>query len=789
VLSNLPVIPVDLTSRGSSCDPPSPRGASRTCPRIIAGICASFLAAALLPAAAARAAAEAGYIQLSQARQQLTAIQQGIPSASDRRLRELREQSLDLQTQLQEASGHLEPQLIQAQARMAELGTPSTDTKEPNDVAAQRKKLEQTETTLEGKLRLANLLALEAEQTIGRISARIRAQFRERVSTRFNSPFERGFWSELRTDAPEDFRRARAFEDQVTAILRRSSPLSWLGVLVIATLILLARWQVSRKLRAIANARSWHSLGAFTSVLLDAVSAAIVAWVAVLAFNSDGGPEEPVSDLLSGMVITIAFGIYVYALGTAVRASLRGFSLQFAVMITLASVAEQLATAINASPSSTVTLDGITTLIVAATLASGLRRALRSAYSLPAWLVICLRIGWLAIGGSALCVIVGYVALGTFVVEQLAWGLIVVGTCYVVQRMVVESVSGLMPVRAKDGPSQSTATPLARAAVVVSALASFAIWFIAVLLLLAPYGAGAVDLLPQLNRIRQGVSIGALELRPAPVARSILILGVGLGTVRVLKNWLQRRYLPLTRLDFGMRESVTSLVGYVGYAIATAVALSAMGVGFQQIAWVVSALALGIGFGLQAIVQNFVSGLILLAERPVRVGDWVAIGEFEGDVRRINARATEIQRLDRSTVIVPNSEFITKVVRNITYANPLGRVRIILPMPLGTDVEQVRTELLKAFEAQSDILGEPAPNVTLDEIEHGYILFNATGFVSSPRAVDQVRSAVLFNALVRLKKAGVAMPVPTVAPPVAPTPGIAPVRAAAPSDSPRGRSG
>jgi potassium-dependent mechanosensitive channel len=329
---------------------------------------------------------------------------------------------------------------------------------------------------------------------------------------------------------------------------------------------------------------------------------------------------------------------------------------------------------------------------------------------------------------------------------------------------------------------------LARTAVVISALASVAIWLIAVLLLLAPYGAGAVDLLPQLNRIRQGVSIGAIELRPASLARSVLILGVSLGIVRVLKNWLQRRYLPLTRLDFGMRESVTSVVGYAGYAIATAVSLSAMGVGFQQIAWVVSALALGIGFGLQAIVQNFVSGLILLAERPVRVGDWVALGEFEGDVRRINARATEIQRLDRSTVIVPNSEFITKVVRNITYANPLGRVRLILPMPLGADVEQVSTELLKVFEAQPDILGEPAPSVTLDGIAYGYILFNATGYVSSPRETDRVRSAVLFNALVRLKEAGIPMGVPTVpASPTFPPAGGALERAAAPPDSLPGR--
>jgi small-conductance mechanosensitive channel len=264
-----------------------------------------------------------------------------------------------------------------------------------------------------------------------------------------------------------------------------------------------------------------------------------------------------------------------------------------------------------------------------------------------------------------------------------------------------------------------------------------------------------VDLLQQLHRIRQGISIGAVQLRPAAVIRGLVILALGLSAVRVVKSWFQRRYLPLTRLDVGMRQSVASLIGYAGYGAVTAVTLSALGVGVQQIAWVVSALALGVGFGLQAIIQNFVSGLILLAERPVRVGDWVALGEFEGDVRRIDARATQIQRLDRSTVIVPNSEFITKVVRNLTYGNPLGRVQVRLPMPLDTDVERVSAELLRAFQAHPEILEEPAPSVILDGIEGSNILFNAIGFVSSPRTAVRVRSAVLFDALAGLKKAGV----------------------------------
>src|SRR6185369_12912931 len=176
------------------------------------------------------------------------------------------------------------------------------------------------------------------------------------------------------------------------------------------------------------------------------------------------------------------------------------------------------------------------------------------------------------------------------------------------------------------------------------------------------------------------------------------------GVVRVLRYWLADHYLPTTSLDPGMRASTVSLFGYAGVVIAVSLALSAMGIGLERIAWVASALSVGIGFGLQAVVQNFVSGLILLAERPVKVGDWVSLGGVEGDIRRINVRATEIQMGDRSTVIVPNSEFITKVVRNVTLADPLGLVQLKLPVPLGSDAQQVRELLLAAFEGHGDLL-------------------------------------------------------------------------------------
>jgi len=152
-------------------------------------------------------------------------------------------------------------------------------------------------------------------------------------------------------------------------------------------------------------------------------------------------------------------------------------------------------------------------------------------------------------------------------------------------------------------------------------------------------------------------------------------------------------------------------------------------------------------------VQNFTSGLVLMVERPVKVGDWVSLNEVEGDIRRINVRATEIQLWDRSTVIVPNSQLITENVRNVTQANALGRVQIKLPMPLDTDADKVRALALEVLGAHPGTLAAPAPYVQLEGLDAGSMTFNCVAYVGSPRDTGGVKSDLLFELLQRLRRA------------------------------------
>jgi len=454
----------------------------------------------------------------------------------------------------------------------------------------------------------------------------------------------------------------------------------------------------------------------------------------------------------------------------AVATSVRWFPPLIALVSLAAWLAERFAVLINADLTTAVAVNCVVALAMGLTVVLALLRVERvwraelakeGAHARPMWLTVVAALSRLVLATAVVCLLAGFVAFGSFAVKQVVWTGIVASAAYLLAALVDDV---LMAWVAAEPPGDAAAAKPARTstqlAVLCSGLLRVALMLVALMLLLVPFGEGPADLLQRSGQWQQGLAIGEFKLLPTTLLQALLVLVVGLGVVRVLRFWLSDRYLPTTALDPGMRASTVSLFGYAGVVIAVSLALSAMGIGLERIAWVASALSVGIGFGLQAVVQNFVSGLILLAERPVKVGDWVSLAGIEGDIRRINVRATEIQMGDRSTVIVPNSEFITKIVRNVTLADPLGLVQIKLPVPLGSDAEKVREQLLQAFAAEPDVLDTPAPAVLLDGIEHGQLLFNATGFVNSPRSAARVRSVLLFDVLKRLHEAGIKLTSP-----------------------------
>jgi small-conductance mechanosensitive channel len=173
---------------------------------------------------------------------------------------------------------------------------------------------------------------------------------------------------------------------------------------------------------------------------------------------------------------------------------------------------------------------------------------------------------------------------------------------------------------------------------------------------------------------------------------------------------------------------------------------------------VAGALSVGIGFGLQSIVNNFVSGLLLLWERPIRVGDQVVIGDSEGIVKRISVRSTEIQTFDRSAVIVPNSNLISGVVKNRVRQDRTGRVVVSLSVPRAADPERVREVMLAAAARHPDVLKEPPPRVLFKKIGEGVLEFDLICVVPEVDTAGNVSSDLHFTIFGDLNAQGIGQP-------------------------------
>jgi len=255
--------------------------------------------------------------------------------------------------------------------------------------------------------------------------------------------------------------------------------------------------------------------------------------------------------------------------------------------------------------------------------------------------------------------------------------------------------------------------------------------------------------------------IGELPITPIFLVKTVLFL-IGLGIVSgMVRRFLLHRALVRTSLDEGQRYAFAHIMGYVVYLFGLLVGLQLVGLNLNNLVLLGSAIGIGLGFGLQNIANNFVSGIIILTERPIRVGDRVEVGGTNGDVVRIGGRSTWVQTNDNVVIIIPNSEFINNRVTNWTANDRQVRFSIPLGVSYGSDPERVREVLMGVALAHPDVLKDPEPELLFVRFGDSSLDFELRVWTITRVQWPRVLSSELYYSIFRaFKENGIEIPFP-----------------------------
>jgi potassium-dependent mechanosensitive channel len=690
----------------------------------------------------------------------------------------------------------LSPGLDAARARLEQLGPKPKEGQpaESADVLRERGEREAAVAEIDETQRLARGLLLQTDQLTDQISARRRSAFTRALFERNASLVSPELWSRVAADVPRDLRAIRfAFDDAVSRFGSNATG-PRLAILGLALGVSLALYFGRRNIAPRLGHREAgvndppqrrKLMAAWRVVLLGTVPAVLGSYVVYAALDATGLLPARLASVANAILVGLAFVAFVEAVTdgllapgkpnwrvvamsdlSATRATAMAVGL--AAVVSVAKVVDALNTSIAAALPVTIVTRGVFAVAAALVLAEGLRRFAVTETSEEACLGPYIptdagggiggparMVGWIAVAAVVLSSLGGYVAFSAFLVDQLVWVATVAG----VLALAAVSADAFIGGTLKDDTRLATAlqantglrrSSLNQIAVLGTGLVRAMLYAAAALLVLAPWGLDSTDLFSSIRAAFFGFRVGEVTISFSTIALAVAIFAGGFLITRAVQRWLENTFLPATELDAGLRNSISTVAGYFGFIVAIAAAFSYLGLSLDKIAIVAGALSVGIGFGLQSIINNFVSGLILLWERPIRVGDLVVVSDNEGYVRRISVRATEIQTFDRSTTIIPNSNLISGVVKNRVRGDRTGRVIIAVSVPRNQDPHHAAEVIAGCARAHPDVMREPPPRVQFKKIADASLDFELFAFVPDVNLQASVQSDLnyaIFRAL------------------------------------------
>jgi potassium-dependent mechanosensitive channel len=722
----------------------------------------------------------------------------GRESTSGAAIVDLRRRAVAAHEELLAKAADLGGKEAAAEAQLKDLGpAPADGRAETPAVAAERARLTALTAQLGASANLARQLATRAGQLVDRLNERQHALFTGKLFERSPSLFDPRSWLEIAQSVPVELRGVASLAGSWWRFVtdsgydRGGAALATLLGLALAG-IGVARWCRRRlAVEKSADSRFGKAIAGLAVLALAAVPAPLAIAIVITTLDAYALLPETIRQLAVGLNLAVAFASFGRGIARAVLApkspwrrlpstqdatarKLYSHLLWAVRALALAVFLNAVHRQVVAPLALTVATSTFQALAVGVLLVHLLRRLRQRhdsgkapALSAPGLMAI----GWIAAVLILGALVAGYVGLASFLAERLVVAVVMFGAAYLTivfvnalfaEMLVADKPAG-RAVAANLGLRPQTVelagtlvSALLRLAIIVGAVLAIS----AVLVALGPRGLSVFEVFGRLHDTLLGAGIFGITISFGAILAAAVVLLLGLLATRAVQHWLERQFLPRTALDPGLQHSISAIIGYVGVIAVAALALAELGIDLQKIALIAGALSVGIGFGLQSVVSNFVSGLILLAERPIRVGDSIVVKGEEGWVRRIRVRATEIETFERATVIIPNSELITGVVKNWTHANTMGRIILKIGVDYASDPEEVRDLLLECAREHPQVVDVPPPRAMLLNFGDSALEFELRCVVADFDRSLLVKSDLYFAILKRLRAAGVRVPSP-----------------------------
>ncbi len=711
----------------------------------------------------------------------------------------LREKLDPLIEEVREVADDIQGRLSAAQAQLKEFGPAPAPGAPPESTqqAEERNTAQTLVAEIETGLRGARALLVRAEQLRDELTNARRELFNSRVLQHHDSIFSPQFWAGVANSSWPQFVRRLQFKADTTyrAISVRGG---WTSLAGIAGFIaLLVGFQIWLR-RQLAWQR-WHradtspSNGSADLTKGELIAHAIfviilhsVPYVAIgLAISFTVAYIDVANDETERFMLGFAGALAAYGLSNAtVRAVFAPHSARYRLVrvkdSTATSIVRAMAIllavylvgliglgileAVSANVSMTIATTGISSGLIA--LIGGLFLLRRpddvddQASGLVAAPLYLLRpIFWLMLVAIVGSLILGYVALAGFIVGR-AIATTVLLSFAIIAYISIEAIFLDALVPGKPANRRLSANFTLKPAT-IDLMGTILAGFLRVLtvvftslILLSPWGIEFGNLNPFAD-VFFGVRFSDLRGWIGAAGIAVLMFSVGLVVTRLFVSWLNNQLLPRTNLDTGVRHSVSTVAGYVGFMGALALALSQAGLQLQNVALVAGALSVGVGFGLQQVVSNFVAGLIVLAERPIRVGDVISVRGEEGRVQRISVRATELLLGENSTVIVPNSDIVSSVLKNRSFNDPTHRVTVKLVVTHDSDLRVAMDILLSTATGNAHVQTSPAPVAYIMGVTEAGIAIDMHVTCDNIKFMSLVRSDLYLNTLKNFREVGV----------------------------------